>query len=361
MSRIQLRYGVFFTPFLITLLFAVNALAQPAPTPKAAFDEKAVADFYRGKIVRIVIGSGPGGIYDIYSRLMARHMPRYIPGNPAIIVEPRAGAGGLIAANAVYNAEPKDGTVIGSFGETFVLRQALGAPGIEFDSAKYQWIGSAISTAVACVARTDSGIASFRDVMAGKPLTVGTMAPGSAIYDVPAIINAAFGNQMKLVRGFRGVAEIVLATEGKEVGGYCAAWQAMLTTGRHPRLLKDGIIKVIIIMGDKTPDHPLLKGVPAAETLAQTEEARQLLRTMHAPSQIYVPYVVAPEVPKDRVEALRKAFWSTYTDPEFVADAKKTGGIEFTPSSGEQVTQVVHAILSTPPAVLAKMKKILIQ
>ncbi|MBI2087830.1 MAG: hypothetical protein HYT78_03690 [Deltaproteobacteria bacterium] len=361
MSRIELRRGLSFAPFLVTLLFAVHALAQPATTPKSAFDEKAVADFYRGKTIRIVIGSAPGGIYDIYSRLMARHMPRYIPGNPTIIVEPKAGAGGLIAANGVYNVEPKDGTVIGSFGETFVLRQALGAPGIEFDSAKYQWIGSAISTAVACVARTDSGIASFRDVVEGKALTMGTMAPGSAIYDTPAIINAAFGNQMKLVRGFRGVADIVLATEGKEVDGYCAAWQAMLTTGRHPRLLKDGIIKVIVIMGDKTPDHPLLKGVPAAETLAKTEEARQLLRTMHAPSQIYVPYVVAPEVPKDRVEALRKAFWATYMNPEFQADAKKTGGIEFTPSSGEQVTKVVRDILSTPPAVLAKMKKILIQ
>lgn len=361
MSSIRLRSSVFFAPFLVTLLLPAYAAAQSAPSSKTASDERAAADFYRGKTIRIVIGSAPGGIYDIYSRLMARHMPRYIPGNPTIIVEPKAGAGGLIAANAVYNAEPKDGTVIGSFGETFVLRQAIGAPGILFDSAKYQWIGSAISTAVACVARTDSGIASFRDVMEGKPLTLGTMAPGSAIYDTPAIINAAFGNQMKLVRGFRGVADIVLATEGKEVDGYCAAWQAMLTTGRHPRLLKDGIIKVIVIMGDKTPDHPLLKGVPAAETLAKTEEARQLLRAMHAPSQIYVPYVVPPESPKDRVEALRKAFWATYTDPEFVADAKKTGGIEFSPSTGEQVTKVVRDILSTPPAVLSKMKQILLQ
>ncbi|MBI2357466.1 MAG: hypothetical protein HYV04_00865 [Deltaproteobacteria bacterium] len=361
MSIFQLRRGLSFAPFLVTLLFAARAFAQPAPSPKSAFDEKAVADFYRGKTIRIVIGSAPGGIYDIYSRLMARHMPRYIPGNPTIIIEPKAGAGGLIAANSVYNAESKDGTVIGSFGETFVLRQALGAPGIEFDSAKYQWIGSAISTAVACVARTDSGVASFRDVIEGKPLTMGTMAPGSAIYDTPAIINAALGNRMKLVRGFRGVADIVLATEGKEVDGYCAAWQAMLTTGRHPRLLKDGTIKVIVIMGDKTPDHPFLKGVPAAETLAQTEEARQLLRTMHAPSRIYVPYAVAPEVPKDRVEALRKAFSSTYADPEFQTDAKKTGGIEFTPSTGEQVTKVVQSILSTPPAVLARMKKVLIQ
>ena len=360
MLRIQLRHGVFFTPFLITLLFAVNAPAQPAPTPKAAFDEKVVADFYQGKIIRIVIGSGPGGTYDIYSRLMAKTMPRYIPGNPTVIVQSRVGAGGLIAANAVYNTEPKDGTVIGSWGETFVLRQALGAPGILFDSAKYQWIGSAINSPLACMARTDSAIASFRDVIDGKPYTVGTMAPGSTIYDTPAIISAAFATQMKLVRGYEGVAAIVNATESKEVDGYCASWQAILTTGRHLQLINAGTTRFILVMGDKTPDHPLLKGVPAAETLAKTEEARQLLRAMNAPSQITNPYAVHPDVPKDRVEALRKAFSATFADPEFQADAKKTR-IEFTPSSGEQVTQIVHAILSTPPAVLAKMKKILIQ
>lgn len=178
---------------------------------------------------------------------------------------------------------------------------------------------------------------------------------------MPAIMNAALGTQMKLVTGYRGVAEMVLATEGKEVDGYCASWLAILTTGRHLQLLNGGVTRFMIIMGDKTPEHPLLRGVPAAETLAKTDEARQLLRAIHASSQITNPYVAHPEIPRDRVEALRKAFWATYTDPEFLADAKKTGGIEFTPSNGERVTQVVQAILSTPPAVLTKMKKILLQ
>ena len=266
----------------------------------------------------------------------------------------------MIAANAVYNSEPKDGTVVGSFGETFVLRQAIGAPGIQFDSAKYQWLGAAINAPLACVARTDSAIASFQDAVDGKPFTVGTMAPGSTIYDTPAVINAAFNIQMKLVRGFEGVATIVNATESKEVDGYCASWLAMLTTGRHLQLIDSGVIKPILIMGDKTPDHPLLKRVPAAETLAKNDEAKQLLRAMHAPSQITNPYVVHPEVSKDRVEALRKAFWATFSDPEFAADAKKSK-IEFTPSSGERTTQVVQSILNTPAAVLARMKKVLVE
>ena len=136
---------------VIAILSAtVDISAQPTSkiSEKPIFNEKAVADFYRGKQVRIIIGSGPGGTYDIYSRLLAKHMGRFIPGHPSMLVQSRAGAGGLIAANTIYNSEPKDGTVIGSFGETFVLRQAMGAPGIHFDSAKYKWIGSAINTAI---------------------------------------------------------------------------------------------------------------------------------------------------------------------------------------------------------------------
>ncbi len=156
------------------------------------------------------------------------------------------------------------------------------------------------------------------------------------------------------------MATIVNATESKEVDGYCASWLAMLTTGRHLQLIDRGIIKPILIMGDKTPDHPLLKRVPAAETLAKNDEAKQLLRAMHAPSQITNPYVVHPEAPKDRVQALRKAFWATFNDPEFMTDAKKSK-IEFTPSNGERTAQVVQAILNTPTTVLAKMRKILVE
>jgi tripartite-type tricarboxylate transporter receptor subunit TctC len=354
MSGIAIRIG-----FVVVLFTALSTPALWAQSlPKSA--DKSVADFYRDKQIRIVIGSGPGGTYDIYSRLIAKHMPRYLPGSPTMIVQPRAGAGGLIAANAVYNAEPKDGTVMGSFGETFVLRQALGAPGIQFDSGKYQWIGSAINAPIACVARTDSAVASFQDVVAGKPFTVGTMAPGSTIYDTPAVINAAFNLQMRLVRGFEGVAAIVNATESKEVDGYCSSWFAMLTTGRHLQLFDAGVTRPILIMGDRTPDHPLLQRVPAAETLAKNDEAKQLLRAIHAPSQITNPYMVHPEVPRERVEALRKAFWETFMDAEFLADTKKSK-IEFTPNNGEQVTKVVRAILGTPPAVLAKLKNVLLQ
>ncbi len=154
------------TNFCVAILFALlggffaERRSLGTANRKIPFDEKAVAEFYRGKTVRIIIGSGAGGTYDIYSRLLSKHMPRFIPGNPPLLVQPRVGAGGLIAANAVYNAEPRDGTVVGSFGETFVLRQAIGAPGIQFDSNKYQWIGSAINAPhrVRCAERLRRGV-----------------------------------------------------------------------------------------------------------------------------------------------------------------------------------------------------------
>ena len=176
--------------------------------------------------------------------------------------------------------------------------------------------------------------------------TVGTMAPGSTIYDTPAILNAAFNAQMKLVRGFEGVANIVNAAEAKEVEGYCASWLAMLTTGRHLQLFDAGVLKPILIMGDRVPDHPRLKQVPAAEALAKSDEAKQLLRAMHAPSQITNPYVVHPQVPKDRVEVLRRAFSAVFADGEFLADAKKSR-IEFPPSCCEKAYSSLLSSMSS--------------
>jgi tripartite-type tricarboxylate transporter receptor subunit TctC len=292
--------------------------------------------------------------------MLARHMPRYLPGSPAIVVEARPGAGGVLAANTVYSTEPKDGTVIGTFGETLVLQQVLGASGVQYDAAKFQWIGSAVNTAMACAARTDSGITSMRDVLDGKPFVIGTMAPGSATYDVPAVINAALGLNIKLVTGYDGVSRLILATESKEVDGYCASFISMTTTAPQPFQGDPPMARVVVIMGDKTPDHPWLAGVPAAETLAATDEARQLLRAAQASAQITNPYTVAPEVPRDRVEALRKAFWETFNDPQFLAEAQQVG-MTFSPSNGEQVTRVVESLLATPPATLARLKEIIVK
>lgn len=338
----------------------IAALALALVTRGPLFGAEAGEDFYRGKTIRIVVGAAPGGTYDIYSRLLARHMPRHIPGEPMIIVQNRPGAGTLIAANAVYNTEPRDGTVIGTFSEGLILQQAVGGPGVEFDAAKFQWVGSLVKTAHACVARTDSAIASFQDVIEGKPFAVGTQSPGSTTYNVPAVINGALETRMKLVTGYPGVARIVPAARAGEVDGYCASWLGMLSTGSHRELLEGGVTRFIIILGDKTPDHPLLKGVPAAETLAGSDQAKRLLRTVHTSAEITNAYALPPGVPEDRVETLRKAFWAAVNDPKFRADAEKMDAV-FHPSTGEQVAKMVQEILNPPPAVLAKLKEILLQ
>ncbi len=339
------------------------APAKPAPTQApaakpAAFDEKAVADFYRGKTVRIVVGFPPGGGFDTYSRLLAKHLPKYLPGNPNIIVENKPGAGSMIAANEVFRVAEKDGTVIGSFNEQLVLLQGLGQDGIEYNARRFQWLGSLVNSPSACAVRTDAGIDSFEEVIAGKQWIIGADAPGTTTHDVPAVLKGALGANIKIVPGYAGTARQRLAVESKEVDGACFTWESMRTTARAWFEQTPPAAKVLVVMGSKTPDHPWLKGVPAAETLAKTSEAKQLLAAVNLPSEMSKPYAVAPEVPKDRVEALRQAFSKVVADKEFLSEAERAQ-LEVTPLSAQEVEARVSQILDTPPTVMAKLKEIL--
>jgi tripartite-type tricarboxylate transporter receptor subunit TctC len=266
----------------------------------------------------------------------------------------------MLAANSIYAVEPKDGTVVGTFGETLVLQQALGAAGVQYDAARFQWIASSVDTAMACAVRSDAGVTSMRDVLDGKSIVIGTMAPGSTTYDTPAVINAALATNMRLVPGYDGVSRIILAVEAKEVDAYCASFISMATTA--PQMLQgdNPAARVFVIMGDKVPDHPFLRGVPAVESLARGDEGLALLQAIQAPSRITNPYAVAPEVPRDRVAALRQAFWDTFQDPQFQADALQVGMV-FSPTRGEEVQQVVEGLLTMPPATVARLKQLLVQ
>lgn len=328
------------------------------PTAALAFDEKAVADFYRGKTVKIVVGSSPGGLPDTNARLLARHMPRYLPGSPTVIVENKPGAGGFLAANAVYNTEPKDGTVLNIFFGTIVLQQALGAEGIQFDAARYQWLGSIARTYAACAVRTDTGVTSLQQLADGQEVVLGTTGPGTTLHDTPSVLNAALGTRFKLVPGYPGINEIVLAIEKKEVDGFCAGFDPMLAAAG--RLLEGGspTLKVLVVMGSETPDHPLLKGVPAAETLARTPQARQMLRLVAAPNQFTNAFAVAPGVPADRVAALRRALARTFADEQFLAEARQAR-LPVNPLSAEELSRGIAEVLSTPPDVLASLKAVL--
>lgn len=345
MSSSPLRY------FLFVLMAAVPTAAAPA---QAAGDP--IADFYKGKTIRIVVAYPPAGAYDMYSRLVARHLGRHIPGNPRVIVQNMPGAGGLAAARAVYTVEPKNGTVIVHTNQFLVLQQAIGQPGLELDTAKFNWLGSAYRSLGHCAVHRDLGITRVQEIMDGKEVHTAVQAPGTFGYDMPAVLNAALGTRFKLVAGYPGLARILAAVESREADAFCTGdpFQPVVTPllgGEIP------VAKVVVILGDRPSDHPMLKGVPPAETLAKTDEAKMLLRTLAGPLQMSLPWAAAPGVPPERLAALRQGMARTFADSRFLAEAEKAQAtIEFT--NGEDVARIVRGILDAPAPTRARLKEI---
>jgi tripartite-type tricarboxylate transporter receptor subunit TctC len=353
------------------LVLACSAPTAPATAPPATvevqgvssggFDERAVANFYRGKTVRVVIGFGPGGVVDVYSRTIAQHMRDHIPGNPTVIVENRGGAGSLTAANAVYKSEPKDGTVIGSFTLGLVLQQAVGAPNLEFDATRYQWLGAAFSDNSTCLARAGQVPQGIQDLIgvSGKELATGSLGSGTATYQTPAALNSTLGTHFKLVPGYATLAEARLAFDRGEIDAYCPLYSAVVALD-HERLEgANPAARLVVITGERVPDTPLVKGVPRALDLAQTDEQKQLLRALATQDAFFPPYAMAPEVPQDRVLALRRALAQTLTDPALRTDADKAN-LLLDPRPGEEIEQAVKQMLALPPAILDKLRPLVV-
>jgi tripartite-type tricarboxylate transporter receptor subunit TctC len=191
-----------------------------------------------------------------------------------------------------------------------------------------------------------------------KQLVVGAIGPGTGTYDTPTTLNAVLGTNFKIVSGYDSTAKVILAVEAQEVTGMCANLDTMTSTVRQLFEGDNPTLKMIAMMGHEPSDHPWLRGVPPAETLAQTEEARQILSALHSAALANLPYAVAPEVPSERVAALRQALAQTFADPQFRADAEKAG-FEVNPSSGEELTQVYATLFTMPPATVAKLKDVL--
>jgi tripartite-type tricarboxylate transporter receptor subunit TctC len=322
-----------------------------------------VADFYRGKTIRIVVGYGPGGATDTSARLVVKFLARHIPGKPNIVIQNKPGGGSMLAANTVYNSEPRDGTVIAMFSSDQVLKQAWGAPGVRFDSAKYQWISSAFDTSAMCAVRKDSGVKSFEDLMkSGKELIFSNFGKGGLSHVPVVVINSVFGTKIKPVSGYRGGAAQRLAVKNGEVQGFCTTFASVAANERPMFEGPSACCKMIIIAGSKTGFHRFLKGVPAAEKLAEkmgkSKDDLAMLRAMNAPNRISLPVSFAPGVPKDRVQAIRKAYDKAYKDPELKKLAKRMG-TDLQVKIGNEVTKVVNELLSTPKSVLSKIKEII--
>ena len=342
---------------LRTLSFGVLfVVGMSAASPAAAAESSSVADFYRNKIIRIIVGYTPGGGFDTYSRLVARHMSRYLPGNPKFIVQNKPGAGGLVAARSVFTVEPKDGTVLVNTNQGLVLQSAIGRKGIDIDMGKFNWLGAANKPRGGCFVRKDLGIDSIEDVTR-REITTGTSTPGSMGYDIPAVLNAALGTRFKMITGYRGISPVQAALLRKEVDAFCSAdplaGVLAATLGGE-----DAVAKVIVIMGEEPSAAPLLKGVPAAGALAKTAEQKEMLRAINAPLSMAFPWAVAPEVPAERVKVLRDAMEKTFKDAKFLAEAKRAKmGVHF--SNGQEVTRIVDNMINAPAETLAKLRAVL--
>ena len=333
------------------LILAITGLALGAGAGHATTHE-----FYRGKVIRIVVGFAAGGGFDTYARAIGRHLGRHIPGNPTIIVENMAGAGSLIVANHVYKVAKPDGLTMGHFIGGLFMLQVFGKPGVEFDARKFEYVGVPVKDNPACAFTRESGITSIEKWLAAKtPVKIGAVAPGSSTDDVPKVLMAAIGVPLQVVTGYKGTAAIRLAAEGGEVAGGCWGWESIRATWRKG--IDTGEVAVVLQMAPRpAPDLP---NVPLAMSFAKTDEARQLIKVgIQDAGAITRPFVVTPGTPKDRVQILRKAFLDTLKDPEFQTEAQKTK-LDVDPMTGEELERTVHGLFKLDPTFLAKLKDIL--
>jgi len=333
-----------------------NTGFSEAVVPALTADELvAAAAFYERNTVSIVVGSGVGGGFDTTARLVARHIGKHIPGTPAVIVVNMPGGGGLVAANHVFSAAPKDGTVIGLFHEVQVMNQLTGAEGVQFDLRRFNWLGSSYDDPNVCIVRTDAPATKFQELISSSELiAIGSTAPGSASYDTPRVLAGATGAGLRTVAGYSTTNDVRLGVERGEVHGVCLGWESVRSTSTH--WLDDGYAVVFVQNG--TAPHQDLPDVPLALDFAQNEDSRVLLRLLAAPSAMAKPFALPPGVNELRVRVMRDALWSTYHDAAFLADAAATR-LDFQPKSAQEIHEVLREVLATPPDIAAKYRQII--
>jgi tripartite-type tricarboxylate transporter receptor subunit TctC len=336
----------------LTTAFAVLLIALGASEQLA----RSAESFYEGKTIRIIVGTSPGGGYDTYTRLIARHFSKYIPGKPNIIVDNMPGAGGLVSANHLFKVAKPDGLTIGHFVGGQFLQQLLGKPGIEFDALKFEYVGvPARDDFIFGMAKT-TGITGIEQWLASKTsVKFGAIAAGDGTYDIPKVVEVALGLPIQVVSGYKGTAPIRLAFNSGEVGGLSNSWQSLRSTWRKE--LETG--EVIVVLQISPKPHPDLPKVPLAINHAKTDEARKLIQTVaQAHGAAVRPYVLPPGTPKDRVKILRAAFMEAVKDPELLKEAAKAN-LEINPGSGEDLERNVKELFRLDAALVARLKEIL--
>jgi tripartite-type tricarboxylate transporter receptor subunit TctC len=319
-------------------------------------DSSHADDFYKGKTIRVIVGGSAGGGFDIYTRAMARHMGKHIPGNPAMIVENMTGAGTLIAAKYLHSSAKPDGLSFGIFNGALILSGALGNKSIDFDMRELEFLGVPVQDSTVCALRKESGITNMDQWFAAKTaIKLGGLSPGNSTSDVARIITAALNLPVQLVEGYKGTNEIRLAADAGELHGACWAWETLRTA--WSKAIPAGEVNVVLQVTAKT--IPELPNVPMSLDLAKSDEARQLLKAGAIdPAAIVRVYVTTPRTPKDRLQTLRAAFATTLTDPDFIAESKKAN-LDINPLSGEEVKKIVDDLFKLTPAMRTKLAGVL--
>lgn len=327
---------------LLRLTVGMGILCLAAAGPVQA------EDFYKGKTISFIIGYNPGGTYDTYSRLVAAHLPRYLPGNPSIVPRNMPGVGGLKAAKFIYNQAPKNGTAIGMTSQAAALEQVLKNPAADYDAAKFNWIGRMTSVVEVTVVWHTSPVKTIKDAMKQEVL-LGATSARSTSNSMPRVLNSIAGTKFKTVLGYKGATGTMLAMEQGEVaGGH--------TTAQILQISKQAWVKekkISVLVQYSQQRHKTLADVPAMVELGENREDKQILSLYGSTAEIGRSVVAPPGLPKDRVAELRKAFDAMLKDEKLHAEMEK-GRMEFDPLSGEALQKLIEETLEVSPAVAAR-------
>jgi tripartite-type tricarboxylate transporter receptor subunit TctC len=332
-----------------TLLIAIAFSVAGAPS---LANGQSVADFYSGKQIKVILGTDPGGDYDQGGRLLARYLGRHVPGNPSVIVQNMPGAASIVAANYLYNVAPRDGTAFGGFSRNIPSRAVRGIKNFRADLRRFGWLGGTSLQHRLCVALTSSPVRTIDDLFTTS-LTVGSNGPGSVLHIIPSALNNVIGTKFNIIQGYKGIADVTIALRRGEVDGVCHLADYFLE-GSNRDLLTEGKIR-ILFNAEQMPlrDHPEISSV---FDRIKNEADRQVVALLLSGTEFGRPYTFPPDVPADRLAAVRRAFAATVKDSEFLAAAEKQK-LDMTYISPEAMERQVEALYALPKDILDRADK----
>jgi len=334
-------------------LLALPAVLLAAPALLALAPAAAQGPSLAGKNVTMIIGFGPGGGYDSWGRVVARHIGKHLPGNPTVVPQNMPGGGSFNAANHIYAIAPKDGTVLGIIARDAPLGPLTGAPGARFDPLKISWIGTPTMETNVCISMDRAKVKTFKDLQENE-LIIGNTGVGTGTYSYPKALNGIFGTKFKLISGFPSSTDVFLAMERNEVDGICESLDSVIS--KRPDWIATKKVNVLFYAGAK-PDIDL-HGAPFIVDLARNAEEKQALEFLYAGQGIGRPFVAPPDLPADRLKMLRDAFTATMKDPDFVADVTKQK-LDLEPEDGEHLEALIRKIYATPKSVVDKVGELI--